>query len=177
VSQQLDEDYLEQYATTLQFLKSAEALDVWLPHPGITDGAIEFSFTKWELPREIRDSDQANTTLIARFRAAAKALGGRWEKNDPKASRLDDVYYIFTNTMQIGTLQLVLRMDRDVICERIKVGSKVVTIPAVEAAPSQSVTEDVYERECKPLFKDAERDLDAAMGELTEDPTQVQWLH
>lgn len=161
--------FVEQQEITLEFVKRAASLGVWLPEPAIYTWEIEFSFNRYQLPNDLRISlseEEQNRAVVERFKAAARAIGGRWQKNDPKASNYDDTWYTFTNDQMIGNAQLRLRMERDVICERIPVGKKTVVKPAVAAKPEEVVEEVVYERECKPLFKNAEAELEAAMKEL-----------
>lgn len=158
--------YVEQLKLATEFVERVSQLGVWLPQPSIAPHEIEFAFSTWQLPHDLRltmsEEEQARA-VVERFRNAARAIGGRWEKNDPKVSDWNDRQYIFTNAVDVGTAKLRLRMERDLICERKVVGTKEVVKPAVEAQPERVVIEEVYERECKPLFANAERELDAAM--------------
>lgn len=162
----LTPEYVQQLRVTAEFLDRVSQLDVWLPEPSIAPDEIEFTFRPIGLPFDVwarLSGEERVQHVIEAFKSAARAIGGRWEKNDPKASSWDDQQYIFTNTVSIGTAKLRLRMDRDLICERKVVGTKEVVKPAVEAQPERVVVEEIYERECKPLFANAERELDAAM--------------
>lgn len=161
--------FIEEMELKLEFVKRVASLGVWLPQPTIYDWTIEFAFARHQLPADLRISlseEEQNNAVIERFKTAARAIGGRWQKNDPKASTYDDTWYTFTNEQKIGDATLVLRMERDTVCERVVVGKKTVVKPAVPAQPEQIVEEVEYERECKPLFKHAEAELDAAMKSL-----------
>jgi hypothetical protein len=142
------------------------ATGTWFPVPTIVEGSkpeLFFDFHVWELPAMAwaaggDDADEKRQeATVERFRAASRALGGRWHKNDPKLNSYEDTYYTFTHDLPtVADLTIVLRMQRDVICERVQVGTEKKVIPAVEAQAEQVVDAPVYERECKPLFAKTE---------------------
>lgn len=168
---ELNTDHIEEYRLVADFLEKLKTTGVWTPVPEyIPEDKIEFQIYEHELPplAWIGDKESRNTILLERFKALAKAIGGRWEKNDPKTSYFDDMYYTFTSVNTIGKASIRLLMQRDVICERVPVGTTIVEVPAVKAQKATTREETLYERECKPLFKHAEAELDKAMEQVGE---------
>jgi hypothetical protein len=168
---EITQEIVEEFKNVAEFLIEVRNTGTWFPVPEHMPGeSLVFKFYGWDLPYPesvTMNDEQKNAAVILRFRAAAKALGGRWEKNDPKKGWYDDQYYTFTNTaVKIGGAKLVLMMPRDTICERIEVKRTPKVIPAVEAQPERVEETIEYSRECKPLFAAAEKALDSAMSSL-----------
>ena len=168
---EITQELVDEYAQVAEFLGKVRETGTWFPIPNYSPGdTVSFNFYTYDLPwseAATMNDEQKNSSIILRFRAAAKALGGRWEKNDPNSSYYDDMYYTFTNTtVKIGKAKLVLMMTRDTICERVEVSRTVKVIPAVVAQPARTVDDITYSRECKPLFASAEKALDTAMSEF-----------
>lgn len=106
-----------------------------LPTPNIDSDSVTFHL--WT------DADKE----VARF---AKAIGGRWHKNDPKANEFEAKYYVLTHDHAFGPYKLRLLAQREAVCNRIQVGTRTVK----EEARAASVKEvPVYEWECVPLLK------------------------
>lgn len=168
---ELNAEMAEEFALVSEFLATLrESTDIFIPLPQYRYGLLDFNLWSHDLPMEAYTLSQEarNALVVERFRALAKAIGGRWEKNDPNKGSFDDSYYTFTSVNRIGTAQVRLCMDRNMICERVQVGTETVTIPAVEAEPERVVEKPIFERECKPLFANAEKELDEAMKGLTQ---------
>ena len=168
---ELNNARVDDYIEFVDFITKLRAsADVWIPVPTFTPGGeLQFSFYSHDINNDWRLSDDArNKAVVDRFKGVARAIGGRWAKNDPKSSRYDDASYTFTNeTVTIGGAKVLLLMERDTVCERIPVGSTTKVIPAREAQPERIEEEIVYVRECKSLFANQERELDEAMREVS----------
>lgn len=161
---------IQQLQAAHLFLEALADTGVWFPEPTITlgeSGMIKFIFSEYDLPDAwMLSSEARQKPTVDRFKAAARAIGGRWMKNDPKASTYDDSWYVFTNDQKQAGLKIVLVMERDMVCERVQTGTEKVTIPAIQAQPERVEERPVYERECKPLFRDTEREIDRLADEL-----------
>lgn len=77
-----------------------------------------------------------------------RAIGGAWDKSEANYDEL------LNYDRQHGLLKLHVQVDRPAVCERVVVGTKPVTIPAVEAQPERTVQQDVVEWRCQPLLAD-----------------------
>lgn len=171
-------EYVASHQEVSAFLEdliaAAAVAGVYVPVPSQGVSALTFDINAYDdMPIDIwaatNDREQRDKVAVHRFKELARAIGGRWEKNDPKASSYDDSYYLFTNrTRKIGGLDVVLRMDRDIICERVQVSTKPRTIPAQPAVAEHVIDEPVYERECKPLFTQ-DTALNSAMAAIESD--------
>lgn len=75
-----------------------------------------------------------------------KAIGGTWAK----AGRDWDDSFEFTH--REGLLDMVVKVDRPAVCERIVVGTETRTVPAVEAQPERTETVEKVEWRCEPLL-------------------------
>jgi len=174
----LNSAYLEQQNTAVRFLERLHELGVWLPQPSIQPTRIQFQFFRYQLPSEAHfgmNDEKQNQLVVDRFRQAARAIGGRWEKNDPTANSYEDAYYTFTSVIKVGTADVQLLMERDTVCERVKTGKKVEKVTEARPAQERKVEMvDEEERECKPLFKHAEAELDAAMNSLEASPESLE---
>lgn len=94
-----------------------------------------------------------------------KALGGRWEKNDPKSSEFDATHLIMK--AKLGReLHVRVTVSREGICEKKVVGTETKKVTKVV---QPQVTKEVYEEvdvvefECKSLLSLADQ---ATMAEL-----------
>ena len=94
-----------------------------------------------------------------------KALGGRWEKNDPKSSEFDATHLVMK--AQLGReLHVRVTVSREGICEKKVVGKETKKVTkVVQPQVTQEVYEevDVVEFECKSLLSLADQ---ATMAEL-----------
>lgn len=152
---ELTRDHVTELQQITEFLERAQRLGVYLPVPTIDLGdQVKFRFSPYALENWYTLSEERRSEMVVeQFKAAAKAIGGRWAKNDPKASQYDDNVYLFTHDGVFfgDSTKLVLAMDRDMICERVQVGTETKVIPAVEAQPERTEEVPIFERECKPL--------------------------
>lgn len=82
------------------------------------------------------------------IRKLTRALGGTWTKNVETST----LYLVQSDVF--GFFEATIFATRDAVCERRTVGTKTVTIPAVEAAPERVEEVDEYEWDCKPIFAD-----------------------
>jgi hypothetical protein len=138
---------------------------------------VLFSFNTWSLPCTFWGRDHTDDTRGAeikrRFKETARVIGGRWAKNDPKKSAYDDENYIFTHAFGLPVpesdvdevIEIRLIMPRDLVCERVQVGTEEKVVPAVEAQPERVEKVPVFERDCKPLFAEP-AELDKLAAEL-----------
>jgi hypothetical protein len=167
----LTKNQVAEYREVADFLDEALGQGVDLPLPAhIVGNRLQFTFSGYQLDGwYLMSEDERSKAVVAWFRRVARGLGGKWSKNDPKSSTYDDQNYQFTSeskTFGDGSTVLVLSMDRDMICERVQVGTEKKVIPAVEAKPETVIDAPVFERECKPLFENQEKELDEAMKSL-----------
>lgn len=111
-----------------------------LPQPYITtlsNGRVELN---WYL--------HGHGSLDEQKRAAAeivRTLRGDWNKT------ADNVLG-FAFTRNLDRVRLFISVDRPAVCERVVVGTEKVTIPAVEAQPERTITQDKVEWRCQPLL-------------------------
>jgi hypothetical protein len=157
------DDFLEKLITSSS---------VFVPEPSFDGSTIRFDLWEWDattVPGYYQLSAEGRQQIVVeRFKALARAIGGRWEKNDPKNSGYDDTYYEFKSALPHigGQVFIKISMQRDMICERVQVSTERKVIPAVEAQPEKVIEEPVFERECKPLFVKTEGELDRLQKEL-----------
>jgi hypothetical protein len=166
------------FVTFMQtMIKLAKEKEFWLPEPSLggSEGKPVYIFhfydhdiedPNWDLTPKAK-----NKELIKRFRAAAKGIGGKWEKNDPHQSSWDDTYYTFTQKRENGD-KIVLFMERDTICERVQIKVEKQIVPAVKAKAAYEQLVPIFDRVCKPLFVHEEEELDAVMAEVNEGATE-----
>ena len=83
----------------------------------------------------------------------AKLLPSSWAKNDPNKSDYDATYYVLTGEW-LG-VKLTIIESRKAVCERVRVGTERVTVPAAEAIPETVVSRPVYKWQCEPLLAKA----------------------
>lgn len=90
--------------------------------------------------------------IAIKVRDAARAIGGRWHKNDPSKSSSDAAYYILTHDVKLaGDVQVRIQCDRDEVCEKVETGTKTVVVPAKAAVEEHVEEQPVYSFICKPL--------------------------
>jgi hypothetical protein len=155
----ITEHTAEQFTALGAFLEKLVETGVAIPFPTVTSEEVKFHFFANGLPNEVWlwTEERRNNAVVESFRLVAKTIGGRWAKNDPKKSAYDDIYYTYVNeTANIAGLRIVLIMDRNLICERVQVGTEKVVVPAVEAQPEKVIEKPIYETECKPMFAKVE---------------------
>lgn len=125
-----------------------EAADLIAAHPelptpcvwGYGRGAVT---VQWQL----MNRDDAKDDQRAAAVAIRQAVGGEWSKEGYGQS--------FKLTRNLGTLSLEILADREQVCERIVVGTKTVTVPAVEAQPAREVEVEDVEWRCEQLLAGA----------------------
>jgi hypothetical protein len=138
-----------------------------VPIPSVTNDLIRFAVYS-----EVRDEQfRVVRTVPQEVRAIARALGGRWEKNDPEANTFDELYYTLTSAIVVGGRPVQILCSRNDVCERIEVGREKVIVPAKEAQEAEPEREEerpVYRFECRPLNDAAGRELADVLQELEE---------
>lgn len=117
-----------------------------LPEPHISGNLVSFQAVDPE-------TYQSNATLV---HALALAIGGNWQKNDPKVSEYESNYYRLTREQKVGGFRIEVWALRSQICERVVTGTKQVTLPAVEAREERVIEEPVFEWQCIPLNRNAD---------------------
>lgn len=97
-----------------------------------------------------------------------KALGGRWEKNDPNKSEFDATYLRMKSKLGLE-LHVDVVVSREGVCEKKVVGTE---RKKVERVVQEQVTEEVYEDvdviqfECKSLMSLADQKVMAELEGL-----------
>lgn len=79
------------------------------------------------------------------MRTVRRAIGGKWEKSESYGNR-------FKLTRDWNGIKLTLEGKRDEVCQRVVVGTTTHTVPAVEARPETTVTEEKVEWVCGNLL-------------------------
>lgn len=107
--------------------------------------------------------------IAVKVRDTARAIGGRWHKNDPTKSEIDATYYLLTNERRLdGGVKIIIQCDRDEVCEKVQVGTKTVRVEAKPAVDEHDEEQPVFEYECRPLNAAANAiTLDTELAELT----------
>jgi hypothetical protein len=83
----------------------------------------------------------------------AKHFPSAWAKNDPNASDHDAMLYKLEGRWEGIPVRVIT--SRDGVCQRVQVGTELVIIPAVEAAPETVEERPVFEYQCEPLLAKA----------------------
>lgn len=113
-----------------------------IPQPYIVtshSGAVRLS---WYL------SDESDGKALAA--RVVRSIDGAWGRGEADYSGPLATW----NQVREG-LNLHVSVARDQVCERVVTGTKVVTIPAVEAQPARTEEREVVEWRCMPLLAEA----------------------
>lgn len=129
-----------------------EKLGDELPTPYFTGNDVWLSFWSDDAAEKVRD--------------AAKLIGGRWHKNDPKNNDWDASTYTLTNDHKFGPLKLMILAHREKVCERVQVGTERIEVEAQPAVEAHVEERPVYDWVCSPLIKKVD-ELAAAGKEIT----------
>lgn len=101
-----------------------------VPAPGVLpSGELRWWFYEWQADAAVKH--------IADIR---RAVGGTWTKREAGSK------------MYFERDGYTISVDREVVCTRRVVGTKTVTLPAVEAQPERTVERDIVEWDCQPLL-------------------------
>jgi hypothetical protein len=108
-----------------------------MPIPNVVP---EYGLISWTLyPWEHED-------LAAAAAGIRRTVGGEWDK-----TYTGDKLVLRRNA---DDLELLITVDRDVVCTRRVVGTETVAVPAVEAQPERTEEREVVEWDCAPLLAD-----------------------
>lgn len=87
--------------------------------------------------------------------AVIRAIGGKWEKNDPKAGSFNAEFAIWKQYLGNGN-HIQIMIEREEVCERVEVGRHIEDVEVTLTSKTEEREVIDYEWTCHPVLNDAE---------------------